>query len=92
MSRIEELEQQLRDELKRQDREGFAKTSEKLMWEYIQKLETVFTVGRSNLPLVMAAMKMHLKVLEGINPQATIVAETMANTIIYSAVVAEVPE
>lgn len=92
MSRIEELEQQLHDEAKRQEWKEFSKTSEELLGEYIKKLETVFTVRNTTLPLIMAAMRMHLKVLEGINPSATIIAETMGNAIEYTAVVAEVPE
>lgn len=92
MSRIEELEQQLSDELTRQDWEGFAKTSKELTREYIKKLETVFTTRKSNLPLIMAAMLIHLKVLGEAYPLATIAAEAMANAIEYTAVVAEVPE
>lgn len=92
MSRIEELEQQLSDEMKRQEWEEYAKTSEELLREYIKKLETVFTVRRSNLPLIMAALRMHLKVLEEFNPLEAIVAETMVNTIKYEAVAEEVPE
>lgn len=92
MSRIEELEKQLSEELKRQDWEGCTKAGEYLLREYLKKLETVFTVRNSNLPIVMAALRMHLKVLEGIEPLAAIVAETMANTIKYDAVVVEVPE
>ena len=92
MSRIEELELQLHDEVERREWEEFAKTSEELLREYIKKLETVFTVRKSNLPLIMAAMRIHLKVLEGIDPLASIIAETMGNKIEYTAVVAEVPE
>lgn len=62
------------------------------MREYLKKLATVFTVRRSNLPIVMAALRTHLKVLEGISPLATIIAEKMGNAIEYTAVVAEVPE
>lgn len=92
MSRIEELEQQLNVELARQEWAGVSKTSEELLREYLKKFETVFTIRGSNLPIVMAALRMHLKVLEGISPLAAIIAETMANTIEYGAVVAEVPE
>lgn len=92
MSRIEELEQQLNVELARQEWEGYAKTSEELLREYLKKFETVFPIRRSNIPIIMAALRMHLKVLEGLSPLAAIIAETMANTIEYEAVVAEVPE
>ena len=91
MSRIEELEKQLGEETVRQDWEGYAKTSESLLREYLKKLETVFAVRRINLPLVMAALRIHLKALEGIEPLAAIVAETMANTIKFEVDVAEVP-
>lgn len=91
MSRVEELEQQLQEEITRQEWEGYAKTSEELLREYLKKFETAFTIRRSNLPIVMAALRIHLKVMEGIDPLAAIVAETMANTIKYEAVVAEVP-
>ena len=92
MSRIEELEQQLNVALARQEWAGYAKTSEELLREYLKKFETVFTIRRSNLPIVMAALRMHLKFMEGIDPLAAIVAETMANTIKYEAVVEVVPE
>lgn len=92
MSRIEKLEKQLGEELVRQDWEGYAKTSDELLQKYIKKLDTVFTVKRINLPLIMAALRMHLKVLEEIDPLAAIVAETMANTIKFEADVEEVPE
>lgn len=92
MSRIEELEQKLIEELTRQEREGYAKTLVELLKEYVKKVETMFTVRKSNLPIIMAALRMHLKVLEGIDPEATFVADKMVNTIKYAAVVAEVPE
>lgn len=92
MSRVEELEQQLEVKLARQDFEGYVNTSEELLREYIKKLETVFTIRNSNLPHIMAAMQIHLKALKGITPSATIIAETMVNTIKYTVAVAEVPE
>lgn len=75
MSRIEELEKKLIEELTRKEWGGYAKTSGELLREYIKKVETVFTVRNSNLPIIMAALRMHLKVLEGIDPMATFVAE-----------------
>lgn len=90
MSRIEELEQKLREGMEREDWEGYVNTSEELLRGYIKKLETVFTVRRSNLPLIMATMRIYLKALGRANPLEAIIAETMANSINFEVSVEEV--